>query len=313
MFPERVKSVTLDKSRITYYLQTQGRVQTHAEYPINPELYQVEDLAFDCSVRSNQYLPDYAIKGYFTVDENLQHPVFIENTNGPHLLYITGIPRNLPEVERNRFRFQEHIWLSYWEDKHIGYLFQVVTREQALTHLINPITYKIQSTMKTQEYVKQFKLDREHYNFNREKFMEAFGQEFKDRIEATITACKKMQVQFTYEKFLHAIKEQQDKFWNISNKKVGEPFSEGLFSAFFALHVIPLRASLFPNIHTKLEKKKAIERYAKIKVELEAAEKERQEREKKMEPVVNALMTYAVAKSLAKQSKQVGNKPKGKK
>ena len=61
--------------------------------------------------------------------------------------------------------------------------------------------------MKTQAYVKQFKLDREHYNFNRKKFMEAFGQEFNDRIEATITACKKMQVQFTYEKFLHAIKE----------------------------------------------------------------------------------------------------------
>ena len=170
--------------------------------------------------------------------------------------------------------------------------------------------------MKTQEYVKQFKLDREHYNFNREKFIEAFGQEFKDRIEATITACKKMQVQFTYEKFLHAIKEQHDKFRNISNKKVGEPFSEGLFSVFFALHVIPLRASLFPNIHAELEEKrrKAIKIMgAKIKAELEAAEKERQEREKKMEPVVNALMTYAVAKSLAKQSKQVGNKPKVKK
>jgi len=170
--------------------------------------------------------------------------------------------------------------------------------------------------MKTQEYVKQFKLDREHYNFNREKFMEAFGQEFKDRIEATITACKKMQVQFTYEKFLHAIKEQQDKFWNISNKKVGEPFSEGLFSAFFALHVIPLRASLFPKIHDELEEKRRRgerQRDAKIKAELEAAEKNRQEMEKKMGPVVNALMTYAAAKSLAKQSKQVGNKPKRKK
>lgn len=140
--------------------------------------------------------------------------------------------------------------------------------------------------MKTKGYVKQFKLDREHYNFNREKFVEAFGQEFKDRIEATITACKKMQVQFTYEKFLHAIKEQQDKFWNISNKKVGEPFSEGLFSAFFAIHVIPLRARLFPNIHAELERKrrKAIKGNkmdAKIKAELEAAEKERQERERK--------------------------------
>lgn len=169
--------------------------------------------------------------------------------------------------------------------------------------------------MKTQEYVRQFKLDREHYNFNRKKFMEAFGQEFRDRIEATITACKKMQIQFTYEKFLHALKEQRDKFWNISNKRAGEPFSEGLFSAFFALYVIPLRESFFPNIHAKLEekRKKAIERDDKIKAELEAAKKKRQEMEKKREPVVNALVTYAVAKILAKPSKQVGNKPKGKK
>lgn len=110
--------------------------------------------------------------------------------------------------------------------------------------------------MKTNEYVKQFKLDKENYNFNREKFMEAFGQEFKNRIEAVITACKKMKVQFTYEKFLHAVKEQQDKFQSISNKKAGEPFSEKLFSAFFALHVIPLRASLFPNLHAELEEKR---------------------------------------------------------
>lgn len=109
--------------------------------------------------------------------------------------------------------------------------------------------------MKTNEYVKQFKLDRENYNFNREKFMEAFGQEFKDRIEAMITACQKMKVQFTYEKFLHAVKEQKDKFQSISNKKAGEPFSEKLFSAFFALHVIPIRANLFPNLHAELEEK----------------------------------------------------------
>lgn len=168
--------------------------------------------------------------------------------------------------------------------------------------------------MKTQEYVKQFKLDREHYNFNRGKFMEAFGQEFKDRIEAMMTACKKMQVQFTYEKFLHAIKEQQDKFWQISKKKLGEPFSEGLFSAFYALHVIPLRASLFPNLNTELEekRKRAIERDAKIKAELEAAEKEQKEREKKMEPVLNALMTYAAAKNMAKQGKVKATKTKGK-
>lgn len=168
--------------------------------------------------------------------------------------------------------------------------------------------------MKTNEYVKQFKLDRENYNFNREKFMEAFGQEFKDRIEAMITACQKMKVQFTYEKFLHAVKEQQDKFRSISNKKAGEPFSEKLFSAFFALHVIPIRANLFPNLHDELEekRKKAIERGEKIKAELEAKEKEEMEIQKKMQPIMEALLAYGAAKSIARQ-KQVKSKPNAKK
>lgn len=169
--------------------------------------------------------------------------------------------------------------------------------------------------MKTNEYVKQFKLDRENYNFNREKFMEAFGQEFKDRMEAMITACKKMKVQFTYEKFLHAVKEQQDKFQSISNKKAGEPFSEKLFSAFFALHVIPLRASLFPNLHAELEEKrrKAQEMDEKIKAELEAQKKEQKEKQKRMQPILEAIVAYGAAQSLAGKQKAMLNKVNRKK
>lgn len=166
--------------------------------------------------------------------------------------------------------------------------------------------------MKTNEYVKQFKLDRENYNFNREKFMEAFGQEFKDRIEAMITACQKMKVQFTYEKFLHAVKEQQDKFRSISNKKAGEPFSEKLFSAFFALHVIPIRANLFPNLHAELEekRKKAIEMDdEKIKAELEAKEKEEKAKQKRMKPILEAIIAYGAAQSMARKQKQMKDKP----
>lgn len=168
--------------------------------------------------------------------------------------------------------------------------------------------------MKTAEYVKQFKLDKPNYNFNREKFMEAFGQEFKDRIEAVITACKKMQVQFTYEKFLHAIKEQQDKFWQISKKKLGEPLSDGLFSAFFALHVIPLRANLFPNVHAEIEERrqKAQEREAKLMAEEEERQREAKEREEKMKPLLDAVIAYGAAQSLAKQGKVKATKAKGK-
>ena len=167
--------------------------------------------------------------------------------------------------------------------------------------------------MKTNEYIKQFKLDKENYNFNREKFMEAFGQEFKDRIEAMVTACKKLKVQFTYEKFLHAVKEQQDKFQSISNKKVGEPFSEKLFSAFFALHVIPLRANLFPNLHAELEekRKKAQERDEKIKAELEAHEKEQKEKQKRMQPLWETIIAYGAAQSMARKQKATLSKTKG--
>lgn len=156
--------------------------------------------------------------------------------------------------------------------------------------------------MKTQEYVKQFKLDVPNYQFNREKFMEAFGQEFRDRIEATITACKKMHVAFTYEKFKHLVKEQQDKFWSISNKKIGEPFTEKLFSAFFAIHVIPIRAELFPNIHAELEikRQRAIEREKQLIAEEEA----RKEAEKKMLPVVEAVITHGIAQKLAREAKK---------
>lgn len=169
--------------------------------------------------------------------------------------------------------------------------------------------------MKTNEYVKQFKLDKENYNFNREKFMEAFGQEFKDRIEAMVTSCKKLKIQFTYEKFLHAVKEQQDKFQSISNKKVGEPFSEKLFSAFFALYVIPLRANLFPNLHAELEekRKKAQERDEKIKAELEAHEKEQKEKQKRMQFLLEAVVAYEAAQSMARKQKAMPNKTKRKK
>ena len=107
---------------------------------------------------------------------------------------------------------------------------------------------------------------------------------------------------FTYEKFKHLVKEQQDKFWSISNKKIGEPFTEKLFSAFFAIHVIPIRAELFPNIHAKLEikRQKAIEREKQLIAEEEA----RKEAEKKMLPVVESVIAYGIAQKLAREAKK---------
>lgn len=98
-------------------------------------------------------------------------------------------------------------------------------------------------------------------------------------------------------------------------EKIGEPLSDGLFSAFFALHVIPLRANLFPNIHEEIEerRKKAQEREAKLMAEEEERQKEAKEKEKRMRPILEAVVAYGVAQNLAKEGKVKATKANGKK
>ena len=46
------------------------------------------------------------------------------------ILYITGVPKNTPSLDR--FRLQGKKWSSYYEDEHGGYLFQILTYDQPL-------------------------------------------------------------------------------------------------------------------------------------------------------------------------------------
>lgn len=135
MFPERVKSVTLDKARVSFRCQPSGA--NEQEYFLVDTNLLVEDFGFDCGTSLSPYLPDFAIKGYFKVNPDMSDPVFFIRENGPNFMYITGIPRNLPNEEKEKFRFKNTEFLSYWEDRHAGYLFQVITRESALTNLLN--------------------------------------------------------------------------------------------------------------------------------------------------------------------------------
>lgn len=133
MFPERVKSVTLDKPRILFECKAPGNSNDY--FPVDTNLL-IEDFGFDCGTSLSPYLPDYAIKGYFRVDPDMTNPVFFIGENGPHFMYITGIPRNLPDSEKAKFRFENTEYISYWEDRHVGYLFQVISRESALANLL---------------------------------------------------------------------------------------------------------------------------------------------------------------------------------
>ena len=79
-------------------------------------------------------IPDYFISGIFFPGER---PTFRINFDldkiGPKnndILYITGVPKNTPSLDR--FRLQGKKWSSYYEDEHGGYLFQILTYDQPL-------------------------------------------------------------------------------------------------------------------------------------------------------------------------------------
>jgi hypothetical protein len=117
--------------------------------------------------------------------------------------------------------------------------------------------------MKTKDYIKEFKLDLENYEFNREEFIRALGKEFLDRLELIHIARVNKGMDFPFKVFQELVKEMQTKFWSISNKKVGKPFTPELFSAFYASAVIPAREKYFLEEHAAIVAKR--EKYLESK------------------------------------------------
>lgn len=120
----------------------------------------------------------------------------------------------------------------------------------------------------TKEFIQRFKLDQENYEFNREEFLLELNEYFLEILSKAICQNGKLQhplesvkssVQsgkFTWDMFKTCIKQVEQKFWAISNKKVGRPFSKKLWGAFYAIYVVKVRAELFPDIEEKIKDKR---------------------------------------------------------
>lgn len=122
--------------------------------------------------------------------------------------------------------------------------------------------------MTTKEYVKRFKLDLENYEFNREDFLKALKDEFLERVILTKESREKSNLQFTYNIFQSLVKEIQSKFWAISNKKAGKPFTKELFGAFYAMAIVDIRTKFFPEEQKMIEdRRRNIEEQSRIKEE----------------------------------------------
>lgn len=122
--------------------------------------------------------------------------------------------------------------------------------------------------MTTKEYVKRFKLDLENYEFNREDFLKVLKDEFLERVILTKESREKSNLQFTYNIFQSLVKEIQSKFWAISNKKAGKPFTKELFGAFYAMAIVDIRTKFFPEEQKMIEdRRRNIEEQSRIKEE----------------------------------------------
>ena len=129
MFRNKVSQQYIGKSKLNFYYPTQNH-----EFPIKGEVL-IGNIANRLFIPgSEKVIPDYFISGIFFPGEQ---PTFRINFDldkiGPKnndILYITGVPKNTPSLDR--FRLQGKKWSSYYEDEHGGYLFQILTYDQPL-------------------------------------------------------------------------------------------------------------------------------------------------------------------------------------
>ena len=129
MFRTKVYNQYIGKSKINFV-----SLSSNVDFTINSKSL-IGEIANRLFIPGGEkVIPDYFISGIFFPGER---PTFRINFDldkiGPKnndILYITGVPKNTPSLDR--FRLQGKKWSSYYEDEHGGYLFQILTYDQPL-------------------------------------------------------------------------------------------------------------------------------------------------------------------------------------
>lgn len=110
--------------------------------------------------------------------------------------------------------------------------------------------------MKTNDYIKKYGLDKNNKSLSKlekEEFFKDLEKELLERIQER--ARNYTEDNLPYRIFQILVKQVNDKFWAISNKKKGIAFTFELWNAFFAIKVIPIRNKYFPEMEKFKHKK----------------------------------------------------------
>lgn len=110
--------------------------------------------------------------------------------------------------------------------------------------------------MKTIDYIKKYGLDKNNKSLSKlekDEFFKDLEKELLERIQER--ARNYTEDNLPYRIFQILVKQVNDKFWAISNKKKGIAFTFELWNAFFAIKVIPIRNKYFPEMEKFKPKK----------------------------------------------------------
>ena len=108
--------------------------------------------------------------------------------------------------------------------------------------------------MKTKEYIQKFTKETSRgVIFDNKGFVKALIEEFEARLEMTKLARLNKGQEFEFNIFQNLVKEMEDKFWAISNKRPSIGFTQGLWNTFYAMGVIPARKEYFPKEHAEID------------------------------------------------------------
>lgn len=99
-------------------------------------------------------------------------------------------------------------------------------------------------------YIKQFRLDQVNYDFNRQEFIDELSRNFLERLKTYPYKNPKTNC-VTYNNFKRIITMFYTLYQSI-NASVGNKLTPGLWGAFYAQTVIPLRKSLYPRVQYKI-------------------------------------------------------------
>ena len=111
------------------------------------------------------------------------------------------------------------------------------------------------NTSVSQYFIQRYRMQQEHYNFNRQAFLNEFKEYFLEQVnnypeKNPKTGC------ITYNNFKRIISNTEVLWANISNG-AKKPLSPGLWNAFFAQAVVPFRKAMFPRVQDKIDSIKA--------------------------------------------------------